>query len=67
MNNYEKIKSLTLDEMATKFAVNFLAGCFFAILRRLKMSEEELEDFGKKNLADIIITYKKSLQQESEG
>lgn len=63
MNNYEKIKAMTLDEMAQRFAVNFLAGCF-AILRRLEMPEEELEDFGKKNLADIIITYKKSLQQE---
>lgn len=65
MNNFEKIKSLTLDEMAQRFGVNFLAGCF-AILRKAEVPEDILKDFGKKNLVNIICEYKKMLQAESE-
>ena len=65
MNNFEKIKSLTLDEMAQRFAVNFLAGCF-ATLRKAEIPEDIIKDFGRKNLVDIICEYKQWLQQESE-
>lgn len=66
ITNFEKIKSMTLDEMAQRFGVNFLAGCF-AILRKAEIPEDIIKDFGRKNLVNIICEYKKMLQQESEG
>lgn len=64
--NFEKIKNMTLDEMAQRFAVNYLAGCF-ATLRKAEVPEDIIKDFGRKNLVDLICEYKKILQQESEG
>lgn len=66
MNNFEKIKNMTLDEIAQRFAVNFLAGCF-AILRKTEVSEDAIKEFGKNNLIEIICSYKQWLQAESEG
>lgn len=66
MNNFEKIKNMTLDEMAQRFAVNFLAGVF-ATLRKAEIPEDIIKDFGRKNLVNVICEYKKMLQQESEG
>ena len=63
MNNFEKIKNMTLDEIAQRFAVNYLAGCF-AILRKAEIPEDILKDFGRKNLDNIICEYKKMLSQE---
>lgn len=63
MNNFEKIKNMTLDEMAQRFAVSYLAGCF-TILRKAEIPEDIIKDFGRKNLVNIICTYKKMLQQE---
>lgn len=66
MNEFDKIKNMTLDEMAQRFGVNFLAGCF-AILRKAEVPEDIIKDFGRKNLVDIICEYKKMLQAESVG
>ena len=63
MNNFEKIKNMTVDEMAQRFAVNFLAGCF-AALRKAEIPEDILKDFSRKNLINVICEYKKMLQQE---
>jgi hypothetical protein len=63
MNNFEKIKNMTLDEMAQRFAVNYLAG-WFTILRKAEIPEDIIKDFGRRNLVNIICEYKKILQQE---
>lgn len=66
MKRIDKIKAMTLDEMAQRFAVNFLAGCY-AVLRKAEIPEDIIRDFGRKNLVDIICEYKKMLQVGSEG
>lgn len=66
MRNIDKIKNMTLDEMAQRFAVNFLAGCF-ATLRKAEIPEDIIKDFGRKNLVNVICEYKKILQVGSEG
>ena len=63
MKRIDKIKAMTLDEIAQRFAVNFLAGCY-AVLRKAEIPEDIIRDFGRKNLVDIICEYKQWLQQE---
>lgn len=63
MKRIDKIKAMTIDEMAQRFAVNFLAGCY-AVLRKAEIPEDIIRDFGRKNLVDIICEYKQWLQQE---
>ena len=66
MNEFEKIKAMSIDEISHKFAVTFFAGCF-AILRKAGISEDDIKKFGKDNLVEVICCYKQWLQQESEG
>lgn len=61
----KKITNITLEEMSTKLAVSFLAGCF-SVFRRLNVPEEQMEKFGKENLFEIVNSYKKQLQAEVE-
>ena len=60
MNNYNKIKNMTLDEMA-KFLPIEGEYCEVCVFRRSNLCTEETEDM------DCTRTIKKWLQQESEG
>ena len=60
MNNYQRIKSMTLDEMA-KFLQIEGEYCEVCIFRYSPLCTEKTEDM------DCTRTIKKWLQQESEG
>lgn len=65
MNNFEKIKSLTLDEMAKhhyKFANSFVIAILKVIKEKTGVEFEELPSYE-----NVISDIKQWLQAESEG
>lgn len=65
MNNYEKIKSLTFDEMAEhhyKFTNSFIIAILKVIKEKTGVEFEELPSYK-----NVISDIKKWLQAESDG
>lgn len=65
MNNFEKIKAMSIDEMA-EFITQYQLSGMFSILRLVDISEKQLLQFGESNYNKLFKDIYKMLEQESE-
>lgn len=65
MTNYEKIKEMTVDQMAAGFATSFSAGAL-SVLRKLNFPQHFIDEFMTGVLKDAVIVYKDLLEMTEE-
>ena len=63
--NFEKIKNMSIEEMANLITQYQLSG-MFSIFRFVDISEKQLFQFGKSNYSKLFDGIYKMLQSESE-
>lgn len=61
MTNYEKIKEMTVDQMAMRFATSFSAGAL-SVLEKLNFPKHAIDVFMTRIITEAVITYKDYLE-----